>query len=86
MGQVTHTRNLVQAPLFGGTLCPGGGFILTEACSDYSSCPIDCVATWGQTEVVKLLLAAGADKTRKNMFGKTALDYAETDEIKALLR
>ena len=53
---------------------------------------LDCVAQNGRTEVVKVLLAAGADKTAKDKDGKTALDYAEgwgkwgKEEIKALLR
>lgn len=33
-------------------------------------------ASWGQTEVVKRLLDAGADKSVRNEKGKTALDIA----------
>ncbi len=37
-------------------------------------------------EAVKLLLAAKADKNIQDGFGKTALDYAETQEMKEILR
>ena len=47
---------------------------------------LDCEASKGRTEIVKALLAAGADKTIKNKDGKTALDVAKKEEIKALLR
>ena len=47
---------------------------------------LDCVADRRHTEVVKALLAAGADKTMKTERGRTAFDYARTEEIKALLQ
>ena len=47
---------------------------------------LDCVALNNHTETVKVLLAAGADKTIKSNTGKTALDVAKTDEIKQLLQ
>ena len=47
---------------------------------------LDCVALFGHTEIVTALLAAGADKTIKNSDGNTALNYADEEEIKALLR
>jgi ankyrin repeat protein len=37
-------------------------------------------------EAVTLLLAAKADKNIKDVFGKKALDYAQTQEMKELLR
>ena len=36
-------------------------------------------------EMVKVLLAAGADVNAKKSDGKSALDYANSDEIKSLL-
>ena len=47
---------------------------------------LDCVVDEGHTEIVKALLAAGADKSLKDINGKTALDWAKKEEIKALLR
>ena len=47
---------------------------------------LDCVAGQGRTEVVKVLLAAGADKTAQTKDGKIALDIATNEEIKTLLR
>ena len=47
---------------------------------------LDCVARGGHTEIVKVLLAAGADKTITDEAGRTALDWAKTEEIKALLQ
>jgi len=47
---------------------------------------LDCVAFAGYTEIVKVLLAAGADKTAKDKDGNTALDLAWKEEIKELLR
>ena len=46
---------------------------------------LDCVAEKGHTEVVKALLAAGADKTLEDKRGTTALGWAK-GECKALLR
>ena len=47
---------------------------------------LDCVAQFGHTEVVKVLLAAGADKSLKTKSGKTALDLTDDEEIIALLQ
>ena len=47
---------------------------------------LDCVAANDRTEIVKVLLAAGADKTLKDNHGFTALVDARKEEIKALLR
>ena len=42
--------------------------------------------TLGHAEIVKVLLAAGADVDAKDKHGNTALDYSKTDEISNLLR
>ena len=47
---------------------------------------LDCVAVSGQTETVQALLEAGADRTIKNNRGRTALDYADNEATKKLLR
>ena len=47
---------------------------------------LDCVANEGHTEIVKALLAAGADKSLKTKSGGTALAIARTIEVQALLR
>ena len=47
---------------------------------------LDCVAYNRHTETVRALLQAGADKTIKNNFGETALDYADDEATKELLR
>ena len=39
-----------------------------------------------KVEIIKLLLAAKADKNIKDYYGKIALDYAQTQEIKDILR
>jgi ankyrin repeat protein len=39
----------------------------------------------GRTEIVKLLLAKGADQDLKSSEAKTAYDYAVNRDIKALL-
>ena len=46
-------------------------------------------AHWGHADVARLLLEAGADASRQNEDGKTALDLAEAhghDDLAALLR
>ena len=43
-------------------------------------------ASQGNAECVKLLLEAGANPDTKDSNGKTALDYAKTDEIRKLLQ
>ena len=42
-------------------------------------------ASQGSADAVKALIEAGADVNAKNSNGKTALDLAETDEVKELL-
>ena len=39
-----------------------------------------------QAETVKMLIAAGADVNAKDSKGKTALDLANTNEVKRILR
>ena len=39
-----------------------------------------------QTEIVKMLIAAGADVNAKNKYGRTAIDMAETSKVKSLLQ
>ena len=46
---------------------------------------LDCVAQMGHTEIVKALLAAGADKTAENKNGSTALAFASKEEMWDLL-
>ena len=41
---------------------------------------------WRDLEMVKLLIEIGADVNIKNKEGKTALDLADTEEIKEVLR
>ena len=51
--------------------------------------PLMIASLNGRTEVVRVLLAAGADKDLRNNYGKTALDYAierKKDACAALLR
>ncbi len=50
------------------------------------STPLHLAAQRGRTGVVELLLAQGADTDLTDGRGKTALDYAISDEMKALLR
>jgi hypothetical protein len=40
------------------------------------STALEIAAGWGRTEIVKLLLARGADPAFRNKAGKTALDLA----------
>ena len=47
--------------------------------------PLMAAAKSGFTEGAKALITAGANKNLKDKDGKTALDYAATEEIKALL-
>ena len=56
----------------------GGGFT-----------PLMIASRNGHPELVRVLLAAGADKDLRNKYGKTALDYAikeKKDACAALLR
>ncbi len=48
--------------------------------------PLMAAAENGFTDGIKALLTAGANKNLKNKSGKTALDYAATEEIKILLQ
>ena len=51
--------------------------------------PLIIASYWGKPEVVRVLLAAGADKDLRNNDGKTALDWAienNKDACAALLR
>ena len=51
--------------------------------------PLMIASYWGNPEVVRVLLAAGADKDLRNNDGKTALDWAirgNEDACAALLR
>ncbi len=51
--------------------------------------PLMGASFWGKPEVVRVLLAAGADKDLRNNDGKTALDIAierKKDACAALLR
>lgn len=43
-------------------------------------------ATFGQTELAKALLEKGADKNIKDRMGKTALDYANIQEIEEMIQ
>ncbi len=52
----------------------------------YDNTPLMMAAMEGHVDVVRDLIAAGADTTLKNKDGKAALDYAATEEIKALLK
>ena len=65
--------------------CAGGG-ALSARRSARAALILDCVVEKGHAEVVKALLAAGADKSLKTTSGRIALDRASKDEIKALLR
>jgi len=40
----------------------------------------------GNRDVVELLISKGADTKAKDRFGRTALSYAQTDEVKKLLK
>lgn len=51
------------------------GFAL-EAVTDQGTTPLMKAAANGRSSVIKLLLAAGADPSRRNKQGKTALDLA----------
>jgi ankyrin repeat protein len=47
------------------------------------------VATFGHSDIIKYLLAQKADKSIKDKWGETALDYAvnqKNDEVIALLK
>ena len=44
-----------------------------------------CAAFNGHEGCVRLLVEAGADRSIKDNGGKTALDYAKTEAIKAIL-
>ena len=51
-------------------------------------CALHDAARFGHEEVIKLLLAAGADKTKRNNDGKLAVDVAneyEKPEVAKLL-
>lgn len=51
----------------------------------YGTTPLMVAALFDQPEAIKVLLAAGADRTATNVLGKTALDVAESDACRALL-
>jgi ankyrin repeat protein len=53
---------------------------------DHGFAPLHEASKTGHVEVVKVLLVNGADKTLKDNEGKTPLDYAEKESVKALLR
>ena len=44
-----------------------------------------CAIKEGKTEIVKILLEAGADVNNKDNLGRTALDIAETNENKEII-
>jgi ankyrin repeat protein len=48
--------------------------------SKYGETPLICAIVNGKVEIIKLLLDYDADVNIKNIFNKTALDYAETCE------
>lgn len=53
------------------------------------SSPLHMAATYGRTEVVRLLLAAGADPNEENRLGQSGIRYAalggHVDTVQALL-
>ncbi len=57
-----------------------------NAKSKYETTPLHRAASEGHTEVVKILLKAGAKVNAKNNRGRTPLDYARQKQIKQLLR
>jgi ankyrin repeat protein len=54
----------------------------------YNKCfqtPLILACGHNNTEIVKLLIAAGADTNYVDRFGKQAIDYAESEEVRHLL-
>ena len=71
------------APLF--AVLRSAGAVVDATDTDRNT-PLLIASMRGLCGVVELLLAAGADVAVKNKWGKTALDVATNDEVKAALR
>ncbi len=57
-----------------------------EAKDKWGMTPLHLASRWNHIETAELLLRAGADVGAKNDDGETPFDYAETDEMRELLK
>ena len=53
--------------------------------TEYGSTPLLLASWFGHVEVITALLAAGADKTRKNEWGHTPHDFAKNQDVRNAL-
>lgn len=71
-----------QIEIFGYLLLKGANVNYED---DAGDTPLICSVVVRSEELVKLCIQSGAEKSHKNRFGVTALDYAEQNSIGCLL-
>ena len=59
---------------------------LTVCASQNDATPLHSAAANGHVEIVRVLLANGADKMHRDKRGKTPIDVAKSQEVAVLLR
>ena len=81
--RATMYLNRVEADTYAYLLAQGAN---PDHRDHNGSTPLIEASTYNNVNVAKLLLKAGADKTAVNGEGKSALDYAKTEVMRALLK
>lgn len=81
--KATMLVNRVEADTYAYLLAQGAN---PNQRDRHDSTPLIEASTYNNVNVAKLLLKAGADKTAVNGDGKSALDYAKTEAMRALLK